>query len=230
MYVGAGLAGLYFAWTGIVWTVVERSIFHRMAVEFDWEQTKGFKEIKGVYPPLAYPLLPQALPLIASSLRKAGWKSAQGACYVTVLGGVLVLGLNRWVDCQLDVEVTPLMRAAKDGDVAAVEKLLAGGTDPNVQNQRGWTALIYASFNFRDPDNPLVTKALLGSGADPNIKAHDGLTTLDWASLNCRPRVAAALIEGGADLSKYGRTALHHASYVGCTEVIELLKQRGVRP
>jgi hypothetical protein len=209
--------------------VVDRSIFHRMAVEFDWEQTKGFKEIKGVYPPLAYPLLPQALPPIASALRKYGWKSAQGACDVVVLGGVFVLGLNRLVDCQLtDPEVTPLMHAAEDGDVAAVEKLLAGGADPNFQDQRGWTALMHASFMRRD--NALVIRTLIRSGANPNIKDREGNTALHWAARNCQPHIAAALIEGGADLSKYGQTALYQASYMRCTKVIELLKQRGVRP
>jgi ankyrin repeat protein len=89
---------------------------------------------------------------------------------------------------------------------------------------------MYASFSFRDRDNPLVVKALLGSGADPNIKDREGLTALHWASRNCQPRIAAALIEGGADLSKYGQTALYQASYARCTEVKELLKQRGVRP
>ena len=228
MYVGAGLGGLYFAWTSIGWTVIERGIFHRVDVAFDWEETKGFKEIKGVYPPLAYPLLPQALPRIASALRKAGWKSAQGSCVVVVLGGVFVLGLR---DCQLtDPEVTPLMHAAWGADVASIEKLLAGRADPNVQDQHGRTALMHASFNFRDRDNPLVIKALLGSGADPNIKDRDGFTALHWAARNCQPRIAAALIEGGADLSQYGQTALYQASYARCTKVIELLKQGGVRP
>ena len=229
MYVGAGLAGLYFAWTGIVWTVVDRSIFHRMAVEFDWEQTKGFKEIKGVYPPLAYPLLPQALPPIASALRKYGWKSAQGACDVVVLGGVLVLGLNRLVDCQLtDPEVTPLMHAAEDGDVASVEKLLAGGADPNFQDQRGWTALMHASFRHRD--NQYVIKALLAAGADSSIKDHEGLTALHWAARNCQPGIARALIEGGTDLKQHGKTALYLASYARCTKVAELLKETRVTP
>jgi len=230
MYVGAGLGGLYFVWMGIVWPVGGGGLFQRMSVEFDWEQTKGFKEIKSVLPVFAYPLVPQALPPIASALRKYGWRSAQGDCDVPVLGGVLVLGLDRWVRCYnlIDPELTPLMHAADDGDVAAVEKLLAGRADPNVQDQHGWTALMHASFRHRD--NHYVIKALLAAGADSGIKDHQGLTALHWAARNCQPRITAALIEGGADLSKYGQTALYQASYMRCTKVIELLKQRGVRP
>lgn len=230
MYVGAGLGGLYFALMVIVWTVVDRQILHKVDVEFDWEQTKGFKEIKGVYPALAYPLLPQALPPIASALRKYGWRSAQGSCDVVVLGGVFVLGLDRWVRCYnlIDPEVTPLMRAAKDGDVRLLEELLAGRADPNIQDQHGWTALMHASFMRRD--NALVIRTLIRSGANPNIKDREGFTALHWASRYCQPGIARALIEGGADLSKYGQTALYQASYMRCTKVIELLKQRGVRP
>ena len=229
IYFVAAVGGLYLLFVLVVWTVVDRRIVHTVNVRFDWDQAKGFKEIKGVLPAVAYPLVPQALPYIASELRRQRLKSAEGWCAVNVLGGVVVLGLNVWAGCRLnDPEVTPLMHAAEDGDVASVEKLLAGHADPNAQDQHGWTALMHASFKYRD--NPLVIRALLGSGADPDMKDRDGLNALHWASRNCQPGIAAALVKGGVDLSQYGQGALYLASYARCTKVVHLLEEAGVTP
>jgi hypothetical protein len=228
-YLIGGVGALYLTLMVIVWPFFDGRLVHTAYVEFDWEQAKGFKDIKAVYPALAYPLIPQVLPRISSELQRQGWKTVNGWCGAKVLGGVLVLSLSKWAGCKLvDPEVTPLMHAAEDGDFPLVEKLLAERADPNVQDQHGWTALMHATFMRRD--NALVIRTLIRSGANPNIKDREGLTALHWASRNCQPGIAEALIQGGADLTQYGQAALYQASYAGCTKIRLLLNQSGVKP
>ena len=59
-----------------------------------------------------------------------------------------------------------LIKAANRGDAAAVQRLLAGGADPNSQDTAGWTALRYAAAK----GHGAVVQHLVASGADPNVR------------------------------------------------------------
>lgn len=59
-----------------------------------------------------------------------------------------------------------LIEAANRGDAAAVQRLLARGTDPNSQDSAGWTALRYAAAK----GHGAVVQHLVASGADPNVR------------------------------------------------------------
>lgn len=142
----------------------------------------------------------------------------------------------------------PLHWAAHWNDLETAELLLARGADPNAMNDYGATALSLACMNGSGPmvekllarganpntalpsgETPLMrcarsggvaaVKALIAAKANVNAKDNEqGQTALMWAVSQQHPDVAAALIEGGADVkarSTGGFTALHFAARVG---------------
>ena len=68
---------------------------------------------------------------------------------------------------------TPLMRAAKSGDIAMMTVLIAGGADLDRANAAGETALHVAVAS------PRVVRFLTGEGASPDIRNARGLTPLE---------------------------------------------------
>ena len=95
---------------------------------------------------------------------------------------------------------TPLHLAALRGDVAALERLLGAGADPNVRNDAGATPLHYATMS-----EPMVA-ALLAAGAEPDVVSDAGLTPLLGAA--GRPDsfpVVQRLAAAGANLNAHRR-------------------------
>ena len=58
-----------------------------------------------------------------------------------------------------------LIRAAESGDIQSVRELLDRGADPNIRNDYGTTALMWASQDGYIK----IVRLLLDRGADPNI-------------------------------------------------------------
>ncbi|MFC6454019.1 ankyrin repeat domain-containing protein [Paenibacillus vulneris] len=87
------------------------------------------------------------------------------------------------------------------------------------------------------PNAPEIVKILIAAGADPNATAVEGQpseTPLHWAASSDDVEVAAALIDGGADIeamggSIAGGTPLDNAVGYGCWNVARLLVERGAR-
>jgi ankyrin repeat protein len=78
--------------------------------------------------------------------------------------------------------LTPLLFAARQGDVESVQALLAGGADVNQRSSGdGTTPLLIATINGRFD----LAKFLLDRGADPRIPSQNGVTPL-YAVLNCQ--------------------------------------------
>jgi ankyrin repeat protein len=65
-----------------------------------------------------------------------------------------------------------------------VKALILGGTDVNLKDDKGWTALHFASQEF----NKEIVTLLLNNGADPNSVDLDGNTPIFRALFNCKGR------------------------------------------
>ncbi len=82
-----------------------------------------------------------------------------------------VANRNLWIE-------TPMVQAARYGDVSLVKALIANGADPNAkQPSLGLTTLHYIVYAGETE----TVELLLASGADPNAKAGGLQTPLHWA-------------------------------------------------
>lgn len=133
-------------------------------------------------------------------------------------------------DSALGAGSTPLMRAAKTGDVAAMRLLVAAGAEPSLTHPNGVDALMLASgLGWRDgsPAAPSYDQGtedaaveairyLLALGLDINATTANGDTPLHVAvSGRGSPKIVRFLVERGASLEakdKRGRTPLDLAS------------------
>ena len=114
------------------------------------------------------------------------------------------VGADRGADTLLTIGTTPLIRAAKAGDTAAITLLLAHGGNPNLPQVAGINAVMAA--------------------------AGVGSTNIDTrGSLKTQAQTIASLtllLAGGGEVTlqdSQGRTALHGAAFWGWNEVIRHL-------
>src|SRR5688572_27041584 len=90
---------------------------------------------------------------------------------------------------------TPLVDAAKSGNVAAVRSELQKKADVNAPAVDGSTALHWAVHN-----NALdIVDLLLGAGANVMAANRYGVTPLTLAATNGSARIVERLLRGGAD-------------------------------
>ena len=121
----------------------------------------------------------------------------------------------------------PLHEAARKGDKAEVEALLAKGADVNAKDKSGNTPLHVASENGKKD----IAELLLDKGADVNARGEYGKTPLHSPSGNDKKDIVELLLAKGADVNAKatdGRTPLHWAASFGTTkDVAELLLSKG---
>jgi uncharacterized protein len=133
--------------------------------------------------------------------------------------------LDRGVDTMLGAGTTPLVRAAKAGDVVVVKFLLEKGADPKIAGRNGINPLMAAAGvgtkeedatgRFKTPADMIETiKLLLAAGLDINAAESTGRTALHGAALQGFDPVVQFLVEKGASLDvkdRNGRTPLDMA-------------------
>lgn len=133
--------------------------------------------------------------------------------------------LDRGDDTMLTTGTTPLLRAAKAGDVEVIQLLLAKGADPKLATRNGINPVMAASgLGSKEEDSTGRRKTepeaiesialLLGAGVDINAADTLGQTALHGASEKGYDQVVKFLAERGAKLDikdKQGKTALDAA-------------------
>ncbi len=116
-----------------------------------------------------------------------------------------------------------LHEAAAKGDAAEIERLIAAGEKPNIQDSRSRTPLHVAVF-FKKYD---AVRALLKAGANPNALEYQRYDPLTIAAVANDVEMVKILLAGGASArnvtSRYDGTALIAAAHLGHVEVVKLL-------
>ncbi len=118
------------------------------------------------------------------------------------------LRMDRGADSILDIGTTPLLRAARGADVAAIERLAAAGALLDLPQRDGLTPLMVA----------------VGAGASSTDTRGKFRTELDALE------TADALLAAGSSVDEVdarGRTALHYAAGAGYTDVAKRLVEHG---
>ena len=122
---------------------------------------------------------------------------------------------------------TPLMIAARNGDIHVVAQELKATNDLEEVSFSGKTALLYAAEAGRSD----VVEFLLKEGADVNHVEPDW-TPLQLVTMGHSAEIANLFLESGADVNGqnyYGETPLMWAAARGATDLVELFLRRGAR-
>jgi ankyrin repeat protein len=143
---------------------------------------------------------------------------------VDIIAPLLKAGAN--IDGADKRGFTPLILAAYNGQMAAVEALLAAGADACKPDAgQGNTALMGVAFKGDDA----IAARLLKEKCDVNTRNKAGQTALMMAALFGRTAQIDMLLNGGADRTladATGRTAASVAAAQGNTTLAEALSAR----
>jgi ankyrin repeat protein len=116
-----------------------------------------------------------------------------------------------------------LHAAAASGDVAEIEKLIAEGERPNIQDANSRTPLLVAAFR----KHYAAVQALLKLGANPNARDMQGFDVLTLAAVNNDLELLKIGLAGGADPRRttgpLDGTALTSAAHLGNIEIVQAL-------
>ncbi|MDL1948768.1 hypothetical protein FBQ97_03020 [Acidobacteria bacterium ACD] len=129
--------------------------------------------------------------------------------------------------------ITPLMKAAWDGEKEIAEVLLAAGADVNAQAP-GWGETALGQAVSRD--HVEIARLLIDKGAKLESRNKQGFTPLKYAVAAGSEPVARALVAGGAKVDKpgtkynKGETALHMAITQGKPEMVKVLLELKANP
>ena len=101
------------------------------------------------------------------------------------------------VNCKGEFQLTPMHRAAWNGNKNVMQLLLDRGAELNAVDQDGWTPLHGATLHGHKD----VVQLLLERGADPNIATRPGRHTALSIALGLRYKDTAIIIRayGGLD-------------------------------
>lgn len=115
---------------------------------------------------------------------------------------------------------TPLMLAARQGNLAVVQELIAAGADLEAADGDGNTALWAAAYGEYMP----VVQALITAGCKINHQNPDGATVLIYASSAGKTAVVDALIKAGAHVDLKTADDFTALDLAGNVAVLKLLK------
>jgi hypothetical protein len=138
--------------------------------------------------------------------------------------------------------VVALVLAIQEGDVGEVTRLVQerpGLASARVAKKDGLRTPLHMVTDWPGyfPNGPQIVRVLIDAGADPSAPCQTGSpseTPLHWAASSDDLEVAAALIDGGADIEAPGASIaggppLDCAVGYGCWHVARLLVDRGAK-
>jgi hypothetical protein len=142
----------------------------------------------------------QVQPLLKNYFKLNDWQKMNGEVPLKVLRIIPIawpVELGSGGETFEDPDQTELMRAAGQGDLGSVQRLLSATAKPEVNalDQAGQTALILACENPQA--SPAVIKALLAAGADVNLRSRNGYTALTWSVARNHSEIARLLRRSG---------------------------------
>lgn len=115
------------------------------------------------------------------------------------------------------------LRAALEGDLVTLQKLIERGTSPDTSDATGNTLLMMAARG----GHLNIAEFLVAQKASVNKQSAVGDTALMAASLKGQLPVARFLLEHGAILNPPGWTPLQYAAFEGRTAVVQFLLKKG---
>ena len=129
----------------------------------------------------------------------------------------------------------------REGKVKEIKWFLDNGANPNLQNNAGTTALMYASRYSNTDSNLETVKLLLDHGADLNLQSNTGWTALilssRYSNTTSNPETVKLLLDNGANPNiqdNNGWTALisasRHSNTTSNLETVKLLLDHGANP
>lgn len=114
-------------------------------------------------------------------------------------------------------------RAALEGDLPTVQRMVERGNSPDTADPDGSTLLMLAARAGHGP----VVSYLITQKASVNGRNKFGDTALMAAALGGHVEAAGILLAAGAEINPPGWTPLHYATFEGRTEMVKFLLERG---
>lgn len=134
------------------------------------------------------------------------------------------------IEKRSEYEVPAICKLAKSGSTDELEKQLAGGADPDEQDARGWSPLIWAAAEGHLD----AVNLLLDHGADPNTINYLGRSAVMYASNYGYYEIVRVLVEKGSILNLSSKLSDHPplsaAAQRGHLEIVKLFVENGADP
>ena len=149
---------------------------------------------------------------------------ALGLVMAAMLAGIAGSAFAQTPPSERDLRIyAGLHDAAARGDVAEIEKLIAEGEKPNIQDANSRTPLHVAAFLAKHD----AARALLRLGADPNARDAQRYDIITIAAVNNDLEMLKIALDGGGNeravTSPYDGTALIAAAHRGHVEIVRAL-------
>lgn len=128
--------------------------------------------------------------------------------------------MNDWIN-------NPLIKAASEGNLPEVQRLVAEGSDIEARGGAGTTALSFAAFEGHIP----VVEFLISRGADTNALGYEDCPPLGLAAYSGQIKSMGLLVDAGADINavrpRTGESPLHFAVLKRQVDAVSFLLTHG---